>query len=140
MSDERMLEPSATDPDDVVTLEYAPRQRRGLPLWARRLLWLMLILGVAYAFYPHGFDDLIVGAPDVYSEGGEYSGESYVIFGRETGFDASLDIDNLDGNTGFRILGEVPWGVVARTARSPRGGIASGSRALCFEAFCFRAR
>ena len=56
MSDERTSEPSATDPDGVVTLEYAPRQHRKLPVWARRLLWLMLILGVAYAFYPHGFN------------------------------------------------------------------------------------
>ena len=56
MSDERMSESSATDPEAVVTLEYAPRQRRGLPVWVRRLLWLMLILGVAYAFYPHGFN------------------------------------------------------------------------------------
>ena len=56
MSDERTPEPLATDLDGVVTLEYAPRQRRRLPVWARRLLWLMLILGVAYAFYPHGFN------------------------------------------------------------------------------------
>ena len=26
-------------------------------MWARRLLWLVLILGVAYAFYPHGFNN-----------------------------------------------------------------------------------
>ena len=56
MSDERMPEPPAIDPEAVVTLDYAPRQRRRLPVWARRLLWLMLILGVAYAFYPHGFN------------------------------------------------------------------------------------
>ncbi len=56
LSDERSPEAFATDPDGVVTLGYAPRQRRRLPVWARRLLWLMLILGVAYAFYPHGFN------------------------------------------------------------------------------------
>jgi hypothetical protein len=56
VSEERTPEPFVTDPDDVVTLEYAPRQRRKLPVWARRLLWLILILGVAYAFYPHGFN------------------------------------------------------------------------------------
>ena len=56
MSEERTPEALVTDPDDVVTLEYAPRQRQRLPAWARRLLWLMLILGVAYAFYPHGFN------------------------------------------------------------------------------------
>ncbi len=56
VSDERTPEAFSADPDDVVTLEYAPRQRQRLPAWARRLLWLMLILGVAYAFYPHGLN------------------------------------------------------------------------------------
>ncbi len=56
MSEERTPEAFSADPDDVVTLEYAPRQRQRLPAWARRLLWLMLILGVAYAFYPHGLN------------------------------------------------------------------------------------
>ena len=56
LSDERTPEAFATDPDGVVTLDYAPRQRRRLPVWARRLLWLILILGVAYAFYPHGLN------------------------------------------------------------------------------------
>ncbi len=56
VSDERTPEPLANNLNGVVTLEYAPRQRRRLPVWAQRLLWLMLILAVVYAFYPHGFN------------------------------------------------------------------------------------
>ncbi len=43
-----------------------------------------------------GFDDVIVGAPRARSQGG------YVIFGG-TNFEASLNLDNLDGNNGFTI-------------------------------------
>jgi hypothetical protein len=43
-----------------------------------------------------GFDDLIVGAPGT-------GGESYVVFGRDAGFAASLDLSALDGSSGFRL-------------------------------------
>ena len=55
-----------------------------------------------------GIDDLIIGAPNA----GEYTyygsngaGESYVVFGSSSGFDANLDLANLDGNDGFVISG-----------------------------------
>jgi FG-GAP repeat/RTX calcium-binding nonapeptide repeat (4 copies) len=49
-----------------------------------------------------GFADLIVAAPSAHG----YSGSSYVIFGKGSGFDATLKVSNLDGSNGFRIDGE----------------------------------
>ncbi len=49
-----------------------------------------------------GFDDVIVGA----SGGGSiYSGSSFVVFGRASGFDAAIDLSSLNGNNGFRLDG-----------------------------------
>jgi hypothetical protein len=48
-----------------------------------------------------GFDDLIVGAPRAV----DYSGASYVVFGKAGGFAATLDLSTLDGATGFRLDG-----------------------------------
>ena len=56
-----------------------------------------------------GFDDLIVGAPDPIAmvPEDEYlrSGDSYVIFGKASGFSAALDLSSLDGSTGFHLDG-----------------------------------
>ena len=52
-----------------------------------------------------GFDDVIVGAH--YADpNGNYSGSSYVVFGKSTGFDATMDLSGLNGNSGFRLDGE----------------------------------
>ena len=51
-----------------------------------------------------GFDDVIVGASFADSNGGD-SGSSYVVFGKALGFDAVIDLSNLDGNNGFRMDG-----------------------------------
>lgn len=49
-----------------------------------------------------GFDDIVIGAP--YSDhGGEDAGASYVVFGKVSGFDATLDLSTLDGTNGFRL-------------------------------------
>ena len=53
-----------------------------------------------------GFDDVIIGAPDI--GGGYYSngpGESYILFGTDTGFASSIDLATLDGTNGFRVDG-----------------------------------
>ncbi|MBX9254597.1 FG-GAP repeat protein [Desmonostoc muscorum CCALA 125] len=42
-------------------------------------------------------DDLIIGAPG--------TGKSYVVFGSTSGFNASLDLSNLNGSNGFAING-----------------------------------
>ena len=47
-----------------------------------------------------GLDDLIIGAPFA-----GLGGKSYLIFGRNSGFDASLSLDSLDGSNGFTING-----------------------------------
>jgi Ca2+-binding RTX toxin-like protein len=48
-----------------------------------------------------GFDDLIVGAPN----GADFSGASYVVFGKDTGFASNINLSSLDGTTGFRLSG-----------------------------------
>ncbi len=51
-----------------------------------------------------GFDDVIVGAPSA-DPNGDRSGSSYVVFGRASGFDASMSLSDLDGSNGFRLDG-----------------------------------
>jgi VCBS repeat-containing protein len=55
-----------------------------------------------------GFDDLIVGAraADV---GGNYSGASYVVYGKAGGFASTVDLSTLDGTTGFRLDGAATY-------------------------------
>ncbi len=52
-----------------------------------------------------GFDDLIIGARPADANGTD-SGASYVVFGKSTGFLASINLSSLDGASGFRIDGE----------------------------------
>ena len=53
-----------------------------------------------------GIDDLIVGAPNVdVSDNYSSEGESYVIFGSDSGFNASIDLETLDSSDGFIIAG-----------------------------------
>ncbi len=51
-----------------------------------------------------GFDDLIIGAPGVDSNGGD-NGATYVVFGKATGWAATTILSSLDGTTGFRLDG-----------------------------------
>jgi Ca2+-binding RTX toxin-like protein len=51
-----------------------------------------------------GFDDLIVGARDA-DPNGSYSGASYVVFGRASGFASNLNLSALEGTNGFRLSG-----------------------------------
>ncbi|HET6161309.1 MAG TPA: Ig-like domain-containing protein [Dongiaceae bacterium] len=53
-----------------------------------------------------GFDDVIVGAASYFSPSFGSSGATYVVFGKENGFDATLDLSTLDGKTGFRLDGQ----------------------------------
>jgi len=53
-----------------------------------------------------GFDDLIIGAYRAYLNGiGYAAGQSYVVFGSNSGFGAGLDLSTLDGSNGFAING-----------------------------------
>ncbi len=51
-----------------------------------------------------GFDDVIVGAVLAAPHGSD-SGSSYVVFGKASGFTASIDLSSLDGTNGFRLDG-----------------------------------
>jgi len=48
-----------------------------------------------------GFDDIIIGASSASPNGTNDAGESYVIFGSNAGFAASLDLSILNGTNGF---------------------------------------
>lgn len=52
-----------------------------------------------------GIDDLIIGASSASSGGLQGTGAAYVVFGRDTGFDATLDLGTLNGTTGFTMYG-----------------------------------
>ena len=51
-----------------------------------------------------GIDDLIIGAPFAEADRNN-QGESYVVFGRNDGFDSELDLASLDGSNGFVLQG-----------------------------------
>ncbi|MES1022475.1 hypothetical protein ABN584_06190 [Gloeocapsa sp. BRSZ] len=52
-----------------------------------------------------GFDDIIIGVNSASLNGQYRTGESYVIFGKASGFDANLDLATLNGSNGFVING-----------------------------------
>jgi len=52
-----------------------------------------------------GIDDLIIGAPNADPNGIFYAGQSYVVFGSNSGFGASLNLSTLNGSNGFAING-----------------------------------
>jgi Ca2+-binding RTX toxin-like protein len=52
-----------------------------------------------------GFDDLIIGAPGANVFLGVSTGESYVVFGKSSGFASVIDLSTLDGTNGFRLDG-----------------------------------
>ncbi len=52
-----------------------------------------------------GFDDLLIGAEGADPNGLYNAGESYVVFGKSGGFNASLNLSTLNGTNGFVING-----------------------------------
>lgn len=48
-----------------------------------------------------GYDDVIVGANWADANGTNNSGKVYTVFGKNSGFAASIDVTSLDGSTGF---------------------------------------
>ena len=52
-----------------------------------------------------GFDDVIIGARFADGNGIRYAGQSYVVFGSNSGFDAGLNLEELNGSNGFAING-----------------------------------
>ncbi len=64
-----------------------------------------------------GFDDVIVGAFAA-DPNGEDSGASYVVFGKASGFAASIDLGLLNGADGFRLDGVNPGDETGRSVAS----------------------
>ncbi|MEE4331472.1 MAG: integrin alpha [Wenzhouxiangella sp.] len=52
-----------------------------------------------------GIDDLIIGAYSADPNGLQLAGSSYVVFGRDDGFDAVISLSTLNGGNGFRLDG-----------------------------------
>src|SRR4028118_1887415 len=50
-----------------------------------------------------GIDDLIIGAISADPNGMSFAGQSYVVFGSNSGFGAGLDLSTLNGSNGFAI-------------------------------------
>jgi len=65
-----------------------------------------------------GIDDLIIGAYFASSDAGYYSGSSFVFFGRDTGFPASIGLATLDGSNGFRLDGVAAYDYSGLTVSS----------------------
>src|SRR5688500_3307998 len=61
-----------------------------------------------------GFDDIIICA-DGYAGGGDRAGSAFVIFGRDSGFPALLDLGQLNPADGFVIQGESPYDLAGRS-------------------------
>ena len=57
-----------------------------------------------------GFDDLVIGAPNLSAAGENDAGMAFVIFGRDGVSPADLDLADLNGANGFRIRGYKPGG------------------------------
>lgn len=69
-----------------------------------------------------GIDDVVIGATDAAATSPD-AGVAYVVFGRRDGFPAVFDLASLDGEDGFRFLGD-PSGIVeinAASAGDPNG-------------------
>jgi hypothetical protein len=69
-----------------------------------------------------GYADLIVGAQEADPNGNSKAGSSYVVFGKASGFSATLDLSTLNGTNGFRLDGAAAFDV-AGTSVSGAGDV-----------------
>ena len=65
-----------------------------------------------------GIADLIIAAPYASSPNGEASGKSYVVFGKSTGFNRTLNLSSLNGTNGFVINGIAEGDVLGKSVSS----------------------
>jgi hypothetical protein len=56
-------------------------------------------------FNGDGIGDIVIGASRADPNGPNDAGAAYVVFGTRSGFNAALDLDDLDGRNGFRLDG-----------------------------------
>jgi hypothetical protein len=64
-----------------------------------------------------GFDDLVIGAFGS-DQNADYSGVSYVVFGKSGGFVPKLALSTLNGSNGFQINGEAYYDFMGRSVAS----------------------
>jgi len=76
-------------------------------------------VGSAGDFNGDGYDDLMVGAWSADPGGRLNAGETYIVFGKASGFGASINLSALNGTNGFIVNG------IAADDRSSRSAIAS---------------
>ena len=65
-----------------------------------------------------GYDDLIIGAPIAAPNGLNRAGSTYIVFGKASGFAATMDLSTLDGSNGFQIDGLAEWDHTGRSVSS----------------------
>ncbi|MFN0192767.1 MAG: hypothetical protein ACKVP5_12480 [Aestuariivirga sp.] len=65
-----------------------------------------------------GFGDIVIGAFGGDPRGDYNAGESYVVFGKSSGFTPSLDLASLDGSNGFRLDGRDRFDYAGRSVAS----------------------
>ncbi len=53
-----------------------------------------------------GIADLIVGTPNSFPD---RKGDTYVVFGKSSGFDAAFELSSIDGNNGFQVVGQTKF-------------------------------
>ncbi|RZI40777.1 DUF4214 domain-containing protein [Herbaspirillum sp. HC18] len=66
-----------------------------------------------------GYDDLLIGSNEI----GIGSGTSYVVYGKATGFSATVNLDNLKGPDGFKIISDGSFGSFAGYSVNSAGDI-----------------
>src|SRR6185436_7395135 len=66
-----------------------------------------------------GYDDIIIGSPYTSSDGKDYNGRAYVIFGGAQGtFGGTFNLNALNGSNGFRINGDTSYGYLGTSVSS----------------------
>lgn len=65
-----------------------------------------------------GYDDVIIGSYHASPGGKNQAGAAYVIFGTNTGFNATVDLNQLDGTNGFTLTGNLAGDRAGRAVSS----------------------
>src|SRR4028118_2323561 len=73
-----------------------------------------------------GIDDLIIGASSADPNGISDAGQSYVVFGSNSGFGASFNLSELNGSNGFAINGIAAVDFSGESVSSGGGGTGGG--------------
>lgn len=64
-------------------------------------------------FNNDGYNDLIIGSKDWFPDDNFYTADSYLVFGKNGNFPASLNVINFNGTNGMTIVGEIFYQSIA---------------------------